>query len=83
MAEDSWDRVEQKGAGFYKKGGGFITASKPKTRNGDESRDMAGVMGSTGGSWMSKLNEGSECPYPETSEALKTKNTRKNNDSFY
>ena len=83
MAEDSWDRVEQKGAGFYKKGGGFITGSKPKTRDGDESVEMGGVMGGGSGSWMGKLNSGSECPYPETPEALKTKNTRKNNDSFY
>ena len=81
--EDSWDRVEQKGAGFFKKGGGFITASRAKSRDGDESVDMAGVMGGGTGSWQSKLNSGAASPYPDTPEALKTKNTRKNNDSFY
>lgn len=82
--DTSMDRVEQKGNGsFYKRGGGFVPESRDKTRNGDESKDMAGVMGSTGGSWMAKLNDGSENPYPETAEALKTKNTRRNNDSFF
>lgn len=81
--EDSWDRVEQKGAAFFKRGGGFVTGSRAKARDGDESVDMAGVMGGGSGSWQRKLNDGSECPYPDTVEALKTKNTRKNNDSFY
>ena len=82
--DNSMDRVEEKGNGsFYRRGGGFVPESKDKTKDGDESRDMAGVMGGGTGSWQTKLNDGAESVYPDTPEALKTKNTRKNNDSFF
>ena len=79
---DSFDRIEQSGDAFYQKGGGFVTASKPKSKNGDESAAMAATLGSGMGSWGAKLNDGCDDPYPPTQTALKTKNTRKNNDSF-
>ena len=73
------DRVVEVG---ITSGPGVIHASKPKTKDGDESVSMAGVMGSPGAGWMEALDDGCENPYPSTSESLKTKNTRKNNDSF-
>ena len=79
---DSMDRVEQSGEAFFK-GPGVKHASTPKRKNGDESVAMAGAMGSSGSSWMQMLDEGAKNPYPSTVEALKTKNTRKNNDTFF
>lgn len=79
---DSFDRVEEtsflgnNGSGFQNGG------SKAKSKNGDESVALAGALGSGSGGWMGMLNDGCENPYPITAEALKTKNTRKNNDSF-
>jgi hypothetical protein len=78
---DSMDRVEETGF-LSKKSDGFITASRAKNKDGDESVAMAGALGSASDSWMEMLNDGTKNPYPTTSEALKTKNTRKNNDSF-
>ncbi len=79
---DDMDRVVESGSAFYS-GPGVKHASTPKTKDGDESVKMAGVMGASYGGWMEMLNDGSENPYPCTAEALKTKNTRKNNDSFF
>ena len=76
------DRVMEEGVETTE-GPGVKHASRPKTKDGDESVSMAGVMGSTGASWMEMLGDGAENPYPITSEALKTKNPRKNNDSFF
>jgi hypothetical protein len=78
---DDMERVVESGAGFFS-GPGVKTASKAKTKNGDQSVAMAGAMGPAGASWMSLLDDGSDNPYPITSQAIKTKNTRKNNDSF-
>lgn len=48
---------------------------------------MGGVLprGRTGssGNWMSQLNDGSVSQFPETVQALKDVNTRKNNDPVY
>ncbi len=82
--DSSMDRVEQEGnSSFYKKGAGFVPDARDKTKDGDESVAMASVMGTGPGSWAKMLNDGAENPYPCTAEALKTKNTRRNNDSFY
>ena len=79
---DSFDRVEETGF-LGKNGSGFQNGgSKAKSKDGDESVALAGALGPTGETWMQYLNDGSTNPYPITSEALKTKNTRKNNDSF-
>ena len=80
MQDNSMDRVEQEGSAFYS---GTTHASRMKTKDGDESQAMAAVMGNGTGSWATKLNEGADTPYPETPEALKMKNTRKNNDIFF
>ncbi len=79
---DDMERVMEEGPAALD-GPGSKHASRAKTKDGDESVSMAGVMGSPGASWMELLNDGAENPYPITSEALKTKNTRKNNDSFF
>lgn len=79
---DDMERVIESGDSVFK-GPGVKHSSTAKKKDGDESVKMAGVMGASGGSWMEMLNDGSENPYPITSEALKTKNTRKNNDSFF
>ncbi len=63
-------------------GPGVKHASKSKSKDGDESVAMASAVGSSPGGWMEMLNDGSENPYPSTASALKTKNTRANNDSF-
>ena len=78
---DDMDRVIESGKSFYS-GPGVITGSKAKTKNGDESVAMASAMGKSNGSWMTLLDIGSDNPYPSTVQALKTKNTIINNDSF-
>lgn len=80
MADDM-ERVIESGDSFFS-GPGVKHSSTPKKRNGDESVAMAGALGGAGSGWMEMLNDGSENPYPTTAEALKTKNTRKSNDSF-
>ena len=79
---DDMDRVTERGEAALS-GPGVKHSSMPKKKNGDESVSMAGLLGSPGSAWMELLNDGSENPYPPTAEALKTKNTRKNNDSFF
>lgn len=83
VQDTSMDRVVQEGAEFFKSGGGFISACTPKTRDGDQSVAMAQKLGDSTGSWQMKLDQGSDGPYPETAQNLKTKNTRKNNDGFF
>ena len=79
---DSFDRVEETGF-LGKNGSGFQNGgSKAKSKDGDESVALGNILGPNEGSWMGMLNNGSDNPYPSTSQALKTKNTRKNNDSF-
>lgn len=78
---DDMDRVMESGDSVFK-GPGVKHSSVAKSKDGDESVSMAGILGPSGSPWMELLNDGSENPYPITSEALKTKNTRKNNDSF-
>ena len=78
---DDMDRVMESGDAVYS-GPGVISASKPKKRDGDESVAFAGILGPANEPWMQLLNDGCQNPYPITSEALKAKNTRKNNDSF-
>ena len=81
MAND-YMNIEESGF-LGKKGDGFTPdGSKGKSKNGDESVALAGALGPAGESWMQLLDDGAKNPYPITSEALKTKNTRKNNDSF-
>ena len=78
---DSFDRVEQ--TDFLSKNGeGFMTSSRAKSKDGDESIALGNILGPNEGSWMGMLNDGADNPYPSTTQALKTKNTRKNNDSF-
>lgn len=79
---DDMERVMEEGPAALN-GPGSKHASRAKTKDGDESESMAGVMGSSGAGWMEMLDDGVENPYPTTAEALKTKNTRKNNDSFF
>ncbi len=81
MTDDELTRSSESGRAFYK-GPGNKHASVPKSKDGDESQAMAAVMGNGSGSWASMLNDGSDNPYPTTAQALKTKNTRNNNDSF-
>ena len=80
MAND-YMNIEETGF-LAKNGNGFHTASRAKSKDGDESIAMAASGGPSGESWMQLLDDGCKNPYPITSEALKTKNTRKNNDSF-
>ena len=79
---DDMERVVEEGEAFFK-GPGVIHSSVAKKKNGDESESMAGLLGPDNSPWMELLDDGSENPYPTTAEALKTKNTRKNNDSFF
>jgi len=81
-SDDSMDRVIQSGSAFFAKGGGFTPDSRAKSKNGDESQAMAALMGNGTGSWARKLDDGAASVYPDTPEALKTKNSRRNNDSF-
>lgn len=82
MSDNSMNRTEASGQAFYDTDKA-PDGSRPKMRDGDESVAMAAVMGNGTGPWAHKLNEGSDTPYPETPEALKMKNTRKNNDIFF
>ena len=78
------DYMNVEDTGFLAKNGeGFQNGgSRAKAKNGDESVAMAGALGRANEGWNELLNDGCENPYPITAEALKTKNTRKNNDSF-
>lgn len=79
--DNSMDRIEQEGPEFFKTNG--VHSSRAKAKDGDESRAMASVMGNGSGSWATMLDDGAENPYPTTVEALKTKNSRQNNDAFF
>ena len=81
MANDYMNVIEENF--LAKNGEGFRNnGSRAKSRDGDESVAMASASGKSAGTWMEYLNDGATNPYPITAEALKTKNTRKNNDSF-
>jgi hypothetical protein len=79
---DDMERVVESGKSFYTGPGFKSSGSTPKTKDGDQSVAMAGALGTAGETWQSLLNDGCENPYPITTEALKIKNGRKNNDSF-
>ena len=82
MDDSKYINAEQQGF-LANNGGGFQNnGSRAKSKDGDESVAMAGATGTASESWNSMLNDGCDNPYPTTMEALKTKNTRKNNDSF-
>ena len=81
MSEESLDRVEESGSAFFT-GPGVKHASRPKKKDGDESVALGNIMGDNSAGWMQMLDDGSDNPYPTTVAALKSKNTRGNNDSF-
>ena len=81
--DNSMDRVQEEGRAFFSGGDGNVFGSVNKERDGDESVSMSQRLGGRTGSWQMKLDQGSDSPYPDTPEALKTKNTRKNNDGFF
>ena len=78
---DDMDRVIESGDATTS-GPGVITASKAKSKDGDQSVAFANAVGDNQGGWMEMLNDGADNPYPGTAAALKAKNTRSNNDSF-